>query len=582
MFLPFQRMPLLLRVLTVLLALSGIFRLGRWTIGWFLAEPTPRSLLPSGALYLYSAVLLFRGRRAGLDWMLGYCVLLLGLMAFGLWRSRTFETSTIVAVVVSIAICAYFAWCRAELPWKEPGSYGHWMSDPSYRSAVSDWFAERDRQLERDRLAPPDPEALVRGLLSDADPEMLRHRIQARPEHFASAVLRALGDRSFQRQPELLEMLIGVLPESRHVEALPQLSACLGQVGAEARARILRILASTGRASLAPLLVAELSGAKSHDVADGLEEALRGGRAEEALLREVEPSLRACVEREGCDHPAIVALARIDPSTIPRLVRTAMESDEDAVHGLAKIGAAGLQLPPEALALWRRLRTNGDWSKCRLLMPFVGASDEDVLQLLRELAPHLGSAATSAFEDPHRAPRFCYASALELLLDRRHAGIQSILAQAMDLELDGVSDRAARLLLQSHGLSTDEPVDDEREPTQPQRYLRALARADAYACNGGLFHAFDCLSETDLNALIPALEAVAPREVREPWMEALRAVAPSGLPADRERRQELLMQRYDELSARLDELSRAYYRCAWRLDVARCRYALLHRAELGP
>ena len=122
---------------------------------------------------------------------------------------------------------------------------------------------------------------------------------------------------------------------------------------------------------------------------------------------------------------------------------------------------------------------------------------------------------------------------------------------------------------------------DEKRWVSEGEYLRALSFADSYTCNGGISHAIDCLDEADMAVLVPALDAIAPAPARELWREALHAVAPNGLPADHESRQELLMERHAEIADQLDELSNRYFRSKWRLYVAMATYATANRDQLA-
>ena len=582
MYLAFKRMPLALRILTILLVIDGAVRVSRWTFGQFGGEPQRTSMLTTGLLFAASAVLLFRGRRLGLEWMLGYGAVMAVMMVYGLIRGELVQPWTIVAAVVLLAGTAYFAWCWKRLPWQQPGSYGHWMEDPDYRKGVASWFAERDRLLAQDRRSPPDPDELVRSL-RDADSddhEMVRQRLQVQKEHFAPAVLRALDDAKFRRRSPHLAMLIDMLPEAERTSAIPQLVACLDHLDDRERGNVLSMLAATGQPSVAELLVRELAGESSDRVAEGLTAALRANRLDPRLRAAIEPALRACIAREGAGHGANVTMALLDPETPSRLVDAALTGDGAALNGLAALGDAGLPLPDAARTLWRQRRDAHDWFWCRRLMPFVAATDEDLLQVLRVTEPHFGAEPDISFGLDLRAPRSCHVRALELLLDRDHVGIEALLERAVAMQLGEVSDEAATLRMRRNGVPTDWTPDGD-DLTTPQRYLRALSFADSYTCNGGISHAIDCLDEADMAVLVPALDAIAPAPVRELWREALHAVAPNGLPADHESRQELLMERHAEIADQLDELSNRYFRSKWRLYVAMATYATANRDQLA-
>lgn len=169
---------------------------------------------------------------------------------------------------------------------------------------------------------------------------------------------------------------------------------------------------------------------------------------------------------------------------------------------------------------------------------------------------------------------------LKVLFERRGAEVEPLLHEAVRLHRASVSPTAAELLARLRGVPEGWGIDGD-PTTEPQRLLDSIGFASSYACNGGIVHAFQCLSPEQMASLEPALEAIAPPSVRRPWLDALRTVSSEPLPTDEEQRTELLMSRYDDMHGRLEELSSQFFRHTWELDVAMCMYAIEHVHELG-
>jgi hypothetical protein len=579
MHLAYRRMPITLRVLVVLVALHGVVRIGLWVLGWFSEAPQMHSRLTGGVLCVASAVMLFRGNRLGLSWLLGYYGVVTVALGYGLARAESVNASMLAIAGVLVVFLGYLAWCWQRLPWRSRGSYGHWMTDPDFRGQAAAWFVERDRVLENDRRSPPDPDVLVRGLLDDVDTELTRQRLNAQGELVIPAVLRALDDPEFRRHCKHLMVLIHMVPEGQWVEALPQLVATLPHVNDDDRGELLRKIATTGKASLKDLLVAELAGEASGDVAEGLGAALSAGRAEPELVLAVEPALRACVAREDSPREAHVTLARIDPETTVVAVNAALLGHTSELQRVIELADAGLPLPEAALLLWRQLRAERNWFWCWRLMPHVDVTEDDLLQVLAAACHDFGSDPDSGFEGDEGSARACYARALERLYERQYSGVALLIQRAVDMQLSRISDKAMGPLLRLHGLSDDWNSGPD-EPTLPQRHLRVLSLADSYTFNGGMSHTLDCLDIDALQALESALEVIAPPEVREVWLEALKAAFPEGLVGSDSERKAQLMARYDAIEGQLADLTRRYERRQWRLTVAMGRYALAHRDQI--
>lgn len=586
-YLRFRRMPLLLRILVVLLAADGAFRLVRYLVALLAGEPTRISQLGTGVMFLAAGVQLLRGRRSGIDWIVPYNLLLFGMLAYGLWRSGELPARAIGLGALLLALTGYLWWCRQRLPWQARGSYGQWMTDPDFRDGAAAWFAERDRLVAQDRRQPPDPDEVVRSLLDDADAELVRHRLQEAPQHFGMAVLQALADPAFRRDPEILAMLIDQLPEELHERARASLVANLDHLTGFERGQVLRRLAAAGDPALTERLRRELDGDGGEYVAEGLASAFAEGRASDDVRRAFEPALRARLERPKAPKSVSVALARLDPSWPQQQIDHAMagRADEPLGH-LVAMGEADIPLPADAmLGLWRRLRNEPEWFWCWRLMPHVPVPEAELRALHADLPrrfdePARGGEAPQAVRTRQQYARLAFTRTIERLVARGCTDGEPLLEQAIAIGREDVSDKAAHQLLRFHGVPEDLTFDEVTNPTPPQMALRSLAFASSYACNGGLMHAFECLDAECMAAFEPALHAIAPPAVRDVWLAARRELSPTPLPADPNERRLLVMDRYDEVKPRLEELDKQFYRCKWQLDVAMARYALAHRAEL--
>lgn len=586
-YLRFRRMPLLLRILVVLLAADGAFRLVRYLVALVTGEPTRISQLGTGVMFLAAGVQLLRGRRSGIDWIVPYNLLLFGMLAYGLWRSGEVPAKAIGLGALLLGLTGYLWWCRQRLPWQARGSYGQWMTDPDFRDDAAAWFAERDRLVAQDRRQPPDPDEVVRSLLDDADAELVRHRLQEAPQHFGMAVLRALADPAFRRDPEILAMLIDQLPQELHERARASLVASLDHLTGFERGQVLRRLAAAGDPALTERLRRELDGDGGEYVAEGLASAFAEGRASDDVRRAFEPALRARLARPKAPKSVSVALARLDPSWPQQQIDRAMAGmAAEPLGHLVAMGEADIPLPADAmLGLWRRLRDEPEWFWCWRLMPHVPVPEAELRALHADLPRRFDEPARGG-EDPQaersrqQYARLAFTRTIEQLVARGCHDAEPLLEQAIAIGREDVSDKAAHQLLRFHGVPEDLTFDDVTNPTPTQMALRSLAFASSYACNGGLMHAFECLDAECMAAFEPALHAIAPPAVRDVWLAARRELSPTPLPADPDERRLLVMDRYDEVKPRLDELDKQFYRCKWQLDVAMARYALAHRDEL--
>lgn len=623
-------MPWHLQLLTLLLAIDGAWRIAVWCREMAWGDTPSLASLGIGALFAAAAGMLWSGRRAGLDTVLLYSLGMLATSGVQAWRAGSLASQTILALSLLLALTGYLLWCRSRLPWQALGSYGQWMSDPGLRDDMDAWFRERDRVVAADRRQPPDADAVLAGLLTGDDPELVRHRVQAAPQHFGMAVLRAIGDPSFRRDPKTLAMLIDNLPETLHARSTDALVACLDHLVGHARGSVLQRLAATGDARLTPLWVRELAGREGAYVAKGLVQSFAKGRADDAVRNAIAPVLHACSSRPDADGSFVLALAHLDPAVVPRRIAAAASLDKTALNALVALGDGGFELPLDPmLEVWRKTHEHRRWFWCWRLMPLVAVPEPELRSLLAELPRRLAPSAFSAegaagepspFSEPVEATeiderklqqhyaRLAFLGAVEQLVARGTDDAATLLERAIAMDLEDVSDGAAAAALRLHGLphdltfssSTatgnheedldaqhDDDDDDDAEQgpeialNRVQRALRSLTMASSYACNGGLAHAFECLDGADLEALEPALAVIAPPSVRDVWLAARRELSPDPLPADHEQRLELILQVHASASRRLDELGRRFFADKWRLDVAIARYAMAHREELA-
>jgi hypothetical protein len=164
----------------------------------------------------------------------------------------------------------------------------------------------------------------------------------------------------------------------------------------------------------------------------------------------------------------------------------------------------------------------------------------------------------------------------------RGAAAEPELRRAIDLDVEGVSPSAARLVCELRGLERIWP--DYRLDLSPHlRQHCALCWASSYASNGGIIQAFKALHEDNAAALEPALADLAPPEVARIWVEAIRILTGGGpLPADQDERDDLIADRYSAIEDRLDQLSREFFAVAHRLDVSLFLCAADHADEFRP
>lgn len=583
-------MPVLLRILVLVMAGDGAIRIVRVLLALVVGEPTRLSGLTAGAVLLAAGVEVLRGQRRGIDWFVFFNLAVVGMLAYGAWRSGEAVTTSIVGTAaLLLVVSGYLWWCRVRLPWQARGSYGQWMTDPDFRDAAAAWFAERDRQIEQDRRQRPDPDEVVRSLLEGADEELVRHRIQDAPEHYGMAVVRALADPAFRTDVEILAMLIDQLPKELHERARGSLVASLDHLTGYARGKVLLLLAESGDLALTERLIRELEGDEAEFVVRGLASAFAGGLAGDEVRRAFAPALRARLDRPGAPVGVSVALARLDPELPQQLTERAMASaDDEPLRGLVAIHEAGIPLPTAAmLSLWRRARDSQQWYWCWRLLPTAAVPEPELRALLAALPNHFealvrGDGDADAARSEARYARLAYMGSIEQLVDRGCGDAEHLLEQAIGLDRVDISDQAAGRLLRFHGMTGDFTFHGVADPTPRQLALRSLALASSYAANGGIMHAFDCLDAACMAAFEPALHAIAPAAVRDIWLAACREVSPKPLPADPDARRALVMKRYKAVKLRLDELERQLYAINWQLDVAMVRHALAHRAELTP
>ncbi|MFN3242879.1 MAG: hypothetical protein ACE37K_15365 [Planctomycetota bacterium] len=585
MRLAYKKLPLVLRLLNWLFLIHGCLRVVLVLVGQFAEEPPPLSSLGFPIVYVWSAIRVRQGLREGVSWLLFTVVAqFVFLVWFVLRGTLAPDIPVVLAAAWLVATGGYLAWARLRLPWREPGSYGDWISNPEAAQGVAGFFAARDRLLQQDREQPPDPDSMVAGLLDGDGVEMIRQRLLAQPEHFGMAVFRALGDPAFRRNPEALAMLIGQLPESLLARSGPRLSACLPHVEADQRRRVLQLMAASGDPELGSTLAGELLGEHGDYVARGLDDAAKSGRLGDELFAELEPSLWRCLEAENACAPASLVLLSRRPDLPRQLAEQARDLDETSLRALVAIAEAGQSVPGEQLlGLWRTARDRGAWYWCWRLQEFADVPEDDLRDLLARAPAYFGDEAAMRLwtrESAARYSRLAFVRALAKLCQRGVVDAEQLLREAIAMELQEVSDEAARML----GERLTAPQDwsfGGRGTTHRQRMLATLSVATSFACNGGLEHAFMCLDEEDMQVLKPALDEIVPTAVRDIWMAAMHEIAPDeDLPVDSSARQAAIGSRYDQIEQRLEELNSAFFACQWRQTVAMHLYAIEHQDEL--
>jgi hypothetical protein len=544
--------------------------------------------LVNSFLWVWGGYRTLRGYRDGVDSLLAAWVLP-ALALFALPFSSDGQRAAIPGwlyayTTFALGVTGYLLHCRQRLSWArtiehEPGSYDHWLTEPSARQGVADWFAHRDATLAADAASPPDPRELIATLTDPAeDFELNRMRLRQLVEQSSDSciapLIEGIGDPAIQRDEQSLKLLLGLLPEPAPIQAAPPLRVC-AERSTGAIGDVLEALAETGDPAHLDLLVPALgSAATARDVAAGLARAFKAGRVTPAHVQLTVPALAAVLD--GPAHrgaaQAARALIALDGAAAAERILSDIDVDHSGrLEAIEELHAAGVEIPQQVLTrLWQSALALPEPRWLEVLLPMVLPDESGLLEVIARCEVH-----------PERY-RACRASsaALRRLVDLGSPNARDALEAAIAKDEEDLSDTAAGLLCRLHDLPESPFVDPTRADTDVARFHHTLSLASSYARNGGIVHALECLDDDEASVLEEGLRTVGPPEVAEIWREAVRLLMRGPIPGPIAERQELIATWRDAVHARLEALDRAFYDVDHRLDVALCRYAIAHADEI--
>lgn len=544
----------------------------------------------NAALWVWGGFRTLRGARDGVDSLLAAWV----LPALALFALPLLDAGQRAALpgwlygylAVAAAVTAYLFACRRRLPWAEkvehePGSYGHWLTDPSARDDVADWFRRKDASLEADRETPPDPAELIRALVDpNQDFELTRMRLQelvpSRADGCVPALVAGLADPRCQESERTRKLLVRLLPEPVPPSAAEALRACVDRAD-DSAGETLEALAATGDPRHLDVLVPALDSTDTgRDVAAGLAQAFAAGRATPDHVQALLPGLIRALDGPAYGSAAMAAraLLALDPEAATEEILDGIRAGSGGrLDALVELHRHGAPIPASTLAeLWKQAVESADARWIEAMLPMVEHDDQELLDVIRRLDPQVPA---------YRACRATTA-ALRALVDVGSPHARTALESAIARDAEDLSDSAAGLLCRLHDLPESPFVDPTRAESLEARYHHTLSLAGSYARNGGIVHALECLADDEAEVLEAGLQEVGPREVAEIWREAIRLLMRGPLPAELETRRERIAEWHGAVHARLAELDTAFYAVDHRLDVQLCRYAIAKRASIRP
>ncbi|MDA1221062.1 MAG: DUF4375 domain-containing protein [Planctomycetota bacterium] len=544
----------------------------------------------SAALWIWGGFRTLRGAKDGVDSLLAAWTLpaiALVLLPFLDADQRAAIPGWLYGYVLfALATTVYLYSCRRRLPWAErvehePGSYGHWLTDPSARDDVAVWFRRKDAALEADRESPPDAEDLIHALVDPSqDFELIRMRLQqlvsSSDDGCVPALVAGLADPQCQESERARKLLVRLLPEPAPPSAADALRACVD--GAKGSAGdVLEALAATGDPDHLDVLVPALDSADTgRDVAAGLAQAFAAGRATPDHIRALLPGLVRALDgpAHGSAAMAARALLALDREAATEEILDGIRAGSGGrLDALVELHRQGARIPASTLAeLWRQTVDSADARWVEALLPMLELDERELLDVIRRMDPQVPG---------YRACR-AITAALRALVDLGSPQARTALESAIARDAEDLSDTAAGLLCRLHDLPESPFVDPTRAESLEARYHHTLSLACSYARNGGIVHALECLDEDEAEVLEAGLRAVGPREVAEIWQEAIRLLMRGPLPPDLATRRERIAEWHGAVTARLAELDTAFYEVDHRLDVQLCRYAIANRASILP
>ncbi|MEO1696396.1 MAG: DUF4375 domain-containing protein [Planctomycetota bacterium] len=544
------------------------------------AELRWKRLVTSG-FTAYAAFRAWRGHADGVNSLFWLFAILTALVAVGLTAGLTSGEEVPRALPFLLAYVALglvvFTWARFGSGGRgyAPGSYQDWLTNRDARDAAGAWFAERDALFAADDESPPDCDALVEELLDDDLRDMARARLAHQGERAAPAVCAALENDPFRGDQEAFEALIELLPSPPPRAAATGLAANLERLDGYRRSWALESLASIGRDEEKEVILASL--AVEHDaepVACGLLAAVEGERCDRGLWAAVAPELRRIALDGGDDlhATAATALAVREPAFARELADGLERAPGSRIRVAAAVERAHGSIGPEPFRpLWRDALERRNFRRAEELTRVAGLTEAEALSLIDRCSSDL---------DVDRAEG-AYVEALRALVERGAPSAEQAIVRAAAVGRGLLTDTAAELLCELHGVPPGGFVREDRRGTPEARAVSALRWLVSYTSNGGLVHAFRCLDETDARELPRALEAVAPVEVRDIVMRATELVADGPLPADSDARDDLITERYAGIEKELDELDVAFYSASPALEWALARHCVRHKVLLA-
>ncbi|MDA0375411.1 MAG: DUF4375 domain-containing protein, partial [Planctomycetota bacterium] len=340
---------------------------------------------------------------------------------------------------------------------------------------------------------------------------------------------------------------------------------------------VLEALAATGDPDHLDVLVPALDSADTgRDVAAGLAQAFAAGRATPDHIRALLPGLVRALDgpAHGSAAMAARALLALDREAATEEILDGIRAGSGGrLDALVELHRQGARIPASTLAeLWRQTVDSADARWVEALLPMLELDERELLDVIRRLDPQVPG---------YRACR-AITAALRALVDLGSPQARTALESAIARDAEDLSDTAAGLLCRLHDLPESPFVDPTRAESLEARYHHTLSLACAYARNGGIVHALECLDEDEAEVLEAGLRAVGPREVAEIWQEAIRLLMRGPLPPDLATRRERIAEWHGAVTARLAELDTAFYEVDHRLDVQLCRYAIANRASILP
>lgn len=563
--------------LFVLVTVGGglLVRLGLWVTEG--TAPRMGGLATSG-FSAYYAFLAWRGDPdgvSGLFWMFSLGAVIVTLvLAFA---SPHPDLLWVGALYVAVGL-AVFGWAkfRPAARGYEPGGFKDWLTNRDYRDAVGSWFEARDAQFAADDENPPDCEELVASMLEGDDVDLVRARLSHQDERALPAICAALADRRYHEDEEVLDCLLDLLPSPPPAAAAPGLVACLAGLDGFKRASVMADLAAIGRREDETLLREALSNEETMNMTTfGLRRAVENGTVDPELMEALDADLRRVVARhedeEDAARDAAMALVRHDPDFGAELERGLADALPSYVRVVVHVETQLEVIGPAAFRpLWIDAIERRDFLR---IWPLTAVAGLDETELLKQI-----ELASGALDD---APGVAsYEEALEALTTLKSERAPEEIERAASLELDDLSDAAARQLYRLHGIEDRPSVDEESRDTEQARHLSALRWLESYTASGGLVQAIRCLDETDAASLPSALEEVAPQEIRDVTLRAVELLTGGDLPASPGVRDDLITDRYPAAEDELDELDTRFYAASGRLEWALAQYCVRHKSVL--